>query len=53
VDETETVSVGVDYTLRRWVLLGVNAAFAEKDSSLGRSASYDQNTLFFTATVGL
>ena len=53
VDETRTVSLGADYALRRWVLLGVNASFATKDSSLGRLASYDQNTLFFTATVGL
>lgn len=55
-DQTETVSLGITYSVRRWLDLGFEAQFKNNDSDNPGSsfdASYDRNNYFFTITMSL
>ena len=52
-DELTTLSLGVQYRMRRWLEFGFEARFRENDSSIGEASSYEQGTYFLTTTISL
>lgn len=55
-DQTDTFSVGISYSVRRWLDVGFEAQFKENDSDNPNSdidASYDRNSYFLTVTMSL
>lgn len=55
-DQIETLSLGVSYSVRRWLDVGFETQFKENDSDNPNSnfdASYDRNTYFLTVTMSL
>ena len=51
-DDTNSISAGVTYDLRRWLTVGMDLTHAERDSNQA-AFDYDNNTLFLTVQGAL
>jgi hypothetical protein len=51
-DKITAFSLGLGYSVTRWLDLGIQGRIAEDDSNLD-TASYDRNTVFVTANISL
>lgn len=51
-DKRYAASIGLDYAMLTWVVLGVNYAFNERNSSLD-TADFESNSINFTVNIAL